>query len=52
MKKEKADFAIESKDNTVAKIGRSSVLMPKVNFGGGKIKWYKDKLKKVHKQVS
>ena len=52
MKKAQADFAVETKNNTAVRVGRSSVLMPKVNFGGGKIKWYKDKPKKVHKQVS
>lgn len=26
-------------------IGRSSILQPKINYKGGSIKWYEDKLK-------
>lgn len=51
MQKVQADFSVETKSNTVTNVGRSSVLVPKTNFGGGKIKWYADKPKKVHKQA-
>ena len=34
MKKVQADFAIETKNNVVIRVGRSSILVPKTNFKG------------------
>lgn len=52
MQKTKADFAVRTKNGIVANVGRSTISVPKTNFDGGHIKYYKDKPKKVHKQVS
>lgn len=46
MQKVKADVAVETKNGVVTRVGRSVITQPKVNFGGGSIKWYEDKLKK------
>ena len=51
MHKTKADFAVRTRNGIVTRVGRSTVSVPKTNFGGGHIKWYEDKLKKVHKQA-
>lgn len=46
MKMQTVRFAIERKNNVVKKVGRSFILQLKVNFKGGKVKWYEDKPKK------
>lgn len=46
MKKQTIQFAVQTKDHVVKKVGRSTILQPKTNFGGGYIRWYKDKPKK------
>ena len=51
MQKVKADFAVRTKNGIVTDVGKSSVYMPKTNFGGGTISWYEDKPKKVHSQA-
>lgn len=51
MQRTKADFAVKAKNGIVTNVGRSSVYMPKTNFGGGSIKWHEDEPKKVHKQA-
>lgn len=51
MQRTKADFAVKTKNGIVTNVGRSSVYMPKTNFGGGSIKWHEDEPKKVHKQA-
>lgn len=43
------EFAVETKNSTVQKVGKSIVLQPKTNFKGGAIKWYKDKTKQSSK---
>lgn len=43
------EFAVETKNSTVQKVGKSIVLQPKTNFKGGSVKWYKDKPKQSHK---
>lgn len=43
------EFAVETKNGTVQKVGKSIVLQPKTNFKGGAIKWYKDKTKQSNK---
>ena len=46
MKKQTIEFAIETKDGVVQRIGKSAILQPQTNFKGGSVKWYEDKLKK------
>lgn len=46
MQRTKADFAVKTKNGIVTNVGRSSVYMPKTNFGGGSIKWHEDNLKR------
>jgi len=46
MQKVKADFVVETKDGIVTRVGKSSVVIPGTNFGGGSIKWYEDNLKR------
>ena len=46
MKTQTTNFAVEIKDNTVQKIGKSAIYQPKTEFKGGSIKWYEDKPKK------
>lgn len=46
MKTQTTQFAIEKKNNVVKNVGKSIIVQPKISFGGGHIKWYKDKLKK------
>lgn len=47
MKKQTVQFAVETKDGVVQRIGRSIILQPKTNFKGDSIKWYEDKPKKI-----
>ena len=46
MQRQTVEFAVQTKNGVVQKIGRSSVYVPKTNFKGGQIKWYEDKPKK------
>ena len=46
MHKQTIQFAVESKNGVIQRIGRSSIYQPKTNFKGGSIKWYEDKPKK------
>lgn len=46
MKKSTVEFAVETKEGVVTRVGRSSVEVPKTNFKGGSIKWFDDKPKK------
>lgn len=43
MQKTKADFAVRTKNGIVANVGRSTISVPKTNFGGGHIKWHEDR---------
>ncbi len=45
MQKVKADFIVETKGGIVTRVGKSSVVVSKTNFGGGSIKWYEDEPK-------
>lgn len=36
-------FGVETKNGVVTKIGKSYIRLPKVNFGGGSIKWLDDR---------
>ena len=38
-------FATVTKNSVVQKVGRSTIVQPKINFKGGSIKWYEDKKK-------
>lgn len=38
-------FATVTKNRVVQKVGRSTIVQPKINFKGGSIKWYEDKKK-------
>ena len=46
--RQRLEFAVQSKDKVVQKVGRSSILQPKTNFKGSRdsIKWYPDRPKK------
>lgn len=46
MKTQTTQFAVKTKNGIVKKVGKSSILQPKTNFGGGSIRWYIDKPKK------
>ena len=48
MHKQAIQFAVQSKDGVIEKVGKSTILQPKTNFHGGSdsIKWYEDKPKK------
>lgn len=47
MKKQTIQFAVETKDNIIKNVGRSSILQPRTNYkNNGGIKWYEDKPKK------
>ena len=46
MQKQTIQFAVESKNGVVQRVGKSTILQPKTNFQGGSIKWYEDKPKK------
>ena len=49
MQTQTIQFAVESKNGVIQRIGRSSVYVPNTNFKGGSIKWYEDKPKKADK---
>ena len=38
-------FATVTKNGVVQKVGRSTIVQPKINFKCGSIKWYEDKKK-------
>lgn len=46
MKTQTVQFAVQSKNGVIEKIGKSTILQPKTNFKGNGIKWYEDKPKK------
>lgn len=46
MQKQTIQFAVESKNGVVEKIGKSTILQPETNFKGGSVRWYDNKLKK------
>lgn len=46
MQKQTIQFAVQSKNGVIEKVGKSTILQPKTNFKGGSIKWYEDKPKK------
>ena len=42
MKKQVNQFAVETKNGVVQRVGRSVIFTPKTNFQGGEIKFYDD----------
>lgn len=46
MQKQTIQFAVETKNGVVQRIGKSTIYQPKTNFKGGPIKWCEDKPKK------
>lgn len=49
MQTQTIEFAVETKNRTVQKVGKSVLAQPKTNFKGGSVKWYKDKPKQINK---
>ena len=45
MQKQTVQFAVESKNGVVQRVGKSTILQPRTNFKDGSIKWYEDKPK-------
>ena len=45
MQTQTIQFAVESKNGVIQRIGKSSVYVPNTNFKGSSIKWYEDKPK-------
>lgn len=45
MQKQTIQFAVQSKNGVVQRVGKSTILQPKTNFKGGTVKWYEDKQK-------
>lgn len=41
------NFATQTKNGIIKKIGKSAVMQPKPNFRGGSVKWMKDKRSKA-----
>lgn len=48
MQKQTIQFAVQSKNGVVQKVGKSSILQPKTNYKGGKTNWLPDKPKKAN----
>ena len=45
MQKQTIQFAVQSKNGVVQRVGKSTILQTKTNFKGGTVKWYEDKPK-------
>ncbi len=45
MNKQTLQFAVQSTNNIVTRIGRAYIIHPEIKFSGGNIKWYEDKPK-------
>ena len=45
MQKVKAQFAVETKNGVIQRVGKSVINPPKTCFKGGTVKWLPDKLK-------
>lgn len=45
MQTQTIQFAVVTKNVVVQKVGKSTILQPKINFKSGSIKWYEDKKK-------
>lgn len=40
------EFAVTKDKESITGIGKTSILLPKTNFNGGRVKWYEDKPRK------
>lgn len=50
MKKQTMPFATVTDKGVIVKVGKSTILQPKTNFKGGRVKWFDDsKLLKSNK---
>lgn len=45
MQAQTIQFAVQSTNGVIEKVGKSTIYQPKTNFKGGKIRWYEDKPK-------
>jgi len=45
MQKQTIQFAVQSKDGVIQRVGKSTILQPKPNFKGDSVKWLPDKPK-------
>ena len=45
MQKQTIQFAVQTQNGAIQKVGKSKIYQPKTNFKGGSIKWYEDKPK-------
>ena len=51
MKKQAVEFAVQSKDKIVQRVGRSSILQPQTNSNCKGVKWFDDnKLLKANRK--
>lgn len=41
------EFAATRNKSSITRIGGTSILQPKTNFGGGSLKWYEEKYKQT-----
>ena len=46
MQKQTIQFAVQSKDGVIEKVGKSIIYQPKTSYKGNETKWYVDKPKK------
>lgn len=46
MQKQTTQFAVQTQNGVVQKVGKSTIYQPKTNYKGGQTKWYVDKPKK------
>lgn len=46
MKTNTIQFAVQSKNGVIEKVGKSTIYQPRTNFQGVEIRWYEDKPKK------
>lgn len=49
MHKQSIEFAVTRNRGRIIRVGKTSILQPKTNFKGGRIKWYEDKPKEKSK---
>ncbi len=49
MQTQTVEFAVTRNKSNITRVGKTSILQPKTNFKGGKIKWYEDKPKEKSK---
>lgn len=42
MNKQEAQFAVETKNGVIQRIGKSAILQPKTNYQGKGTKWFDD----------